>query len=459
MSTSLPSLSGLPSLTSGSSSTGSSGGIDVAATVNQLMQAERIPEQQMQAQQATLQQQESALKDLQSRVGSLQSAADALKDPTGIFSSVSVQSGDTSIFRVSADPGAVQGMHTVVVDHLASTSTAHSATLPQTSASFTGNTSFDLTIGNATPVTVTFDAQHNTLSAAANYINGLKLGLTASVVNGANGSQLVLTSQTSGAAGQISITNDSTGLGMAQGNKGQNALVTIDGIDVESATNTVADAVPGITLNLVSAAPGREITLLASSDTDRITAAIQNFVAAYNSSISAINSQFQFNTTTNTSGVLAADTMVRDLQQQLLKLTTNTVDGAGAVSSLRQLGITMNDDGTLTLDNATLANALSNNIDGVQTFFQKDGTGFAVQAALYLDTLADPTESPIAVDLQGIEATSQNLTDSINAFELRMAARQQQLTNEYDRIDVMLEQFSSTQQQISQQLASLKTSS
>jgi flagellar hook-associated protein 2 len=459
MSTSLPSLSGLPSLTSGSGSAGTSGGIDVAATVNQLMQVERVPERHMQAQQTILQQQESALKDLQSKIASLQSAADALKDRSGIFSSVAAQSGDTSVFRASADSDAAQGMHTVVVDHLASTSTAHSAALGQASTTFTSNTSFDLTIGDGAPVTVTFDAQHNTLTTAADYLNGLNIGVKASVVNGANGSQLVLTSRSSGAGGEISITNDSTTLGMSRGNKGQNALVTVDGINVESATNTVKDAVPGITLNLISAAPGREMTLQAASDTDGTTAAIHNFVTAYNSSISAINSQFRFDTGTKTSGVLAADTMVRDLQQQLLTVATNTVAGAGSISSLPQLGITMNDDGTLKLDNTKLASALANNFEDVQTFFQKDGTGFAVQSALYLDTFGDPTESPIAVDIQGIEATSQSLTHSINAFEVRMATRQQQLTSEYDRIDVMLEQFSSTQQQITQQLASLKSSS
>lgn len=448
----------LASLTSGSSSAAASSGIDVTSIVDQLMKAERIPEQQMQAQQTTFQQQETALKDLQGKITSLQSAADALNDPMGIFSSVSAQSGDTSVFRASADSGAVQGMHTVVVDRLVSTSTAHSAVSPM-SATFTSNTGFDLAVGGGTAVTVTFDDQHNTLATAADYINGLKLGVTASVVNGANGSQLVLASQTSGTAGQISITNDSTGLAMAQGNKGQNALVTIDGIAIESASNTVNDALPGITLNLVSAAPGREIALQAAADTAGITTAIQTFVSAYNKSISAVNTQFQFNTITKTSGVLATDTMVRELQQQLLTLGSNKVDGLGSISSLSQLGITMNDDGTLAADNTKLANALANNLNDVQKFFQNDQTGFAAQAALYLDTLSDATNSPIAIDIKGIEATSRTLTDSINTFELRMVARQQQLTTQYNRINVMLEQYSSIQQQISQQLATLKTSS
>jgi flagellar hook-associated protein 2 len=449
----------LASLTNGSSSTTASSGIDVTAIVDQLMKAERIPEQRMQAQQTKLQLQETALKDLQSKITSLESAADALNDPLGIFSSVTAQSGDTSVFRASADSGAIQGMHTVVVDRLVSTSTVHSAALPSISATFASNTSFDLTVGGGTALTVTFDTQHNTLATAADYINTLKLGVTASVVNGANGSQLVVASQTSGAAGQISIANDSTGLAMAQGNKGQNALVTIDGIAVESASNTVEDALPGITLNLVSAAPGREITLQAAADTAGITTAIQTFVSVYNKSIAAVNAQFQFNAVAKTSGVLATDTMVRDLQQQLLTLVTNKVDGAGSISFLSQLAITMNDDGTLTADNTKLANVLATNLNDVQKFFQTDQTGFAAQAALYLDTLSDATKSPIAIDIKGIEATSRTLTDSIDTFELRMATRQQQLTKQYDRINVMLEQFSSVQQQISQQLATLKTSS
>jgi flagellar hook-associated protein 2 len=438
----------------GTASGNSSSGIDVGSVVDQLMQAQRQPEVLMQSQQSRLQQQSSALKSIQSRLSTLQTAADALRDPIGVFDQLATQSGDTSVFRASADSGATEGTHTVVVSRLSSIATEHSKVLSSPSDSFTVDSSFDLKVGTGSTVTVRFDKDHKTLSSAADYINGLKAGVNASVITGANGSQLVLTSQTSGTAGQVTISNDSTGLNMAQGNAGQNALVTIDGIDVESATNTVTGALPGVTLNLVSSAPGRTIALQTYRDTGAVSAAVQNYVSAYNSAISAVTSQFTYNQTTKTSGVLASDVTVRNLQQQLFTMVSRS-GGTGSITSLAQLGVTMSNDGTLSVDSSKLTGVLSSNFSGVQQFFQDSKTGFAVQAGSDLDQMTDSTRSPVVLDLNGIDATSRQLTHSIADFEVLMTTKQKQLTDEYTRIDVMLRQFSSTQQSISSQLASL----
>lgn len=445
------------SITGLGTTTGSaSNGIDVGSVVDQLMQVQRQPEVLMQSQQTTLQQQTSALKDIQARLSTLQSAADALRDPVGVFDQLATQSGDTSVFRASADSSAGVGTHTVVVSRLSSVSTEHSKLLSSASDSFTVDSSFDLKVGTGSAVTVKFDKTHSTLGSAADYINSLKIGVNASVITGANGSQLVLASLTSGTAGQITISNDSTGLNMAQGNAGQNALVTIDGIDVESATDTVTGALPGVTLNLVSSAPGRTIALQTYRDTGAVSAAVQNYVSAYNSAISAINSQFAYNQTSKTSGVLASDTTVRNLQQQLFSMVSRTA-GSGSITAFGQLGVTMSNDGTLSVDSGKLSSALSINFSDVQSFFQDSTTGFAVQAGSDLDQMTDSTRSPVAVDLQGIDATSRELTSSIADFEVLMTAKQKQLTDEYTRVDVMLRQFSSTQQSVSTQLASLNS--
>lgn len=445
-------------LTGSTNTATASSGIDVASTVDQLMQVERQPEVLMQNQQSSVQQQIIALKDIQAKLSSLQSAADVLRDPVGTFDQLVTQSGDTTVFRASADSTASAGMHSVIVTRLASTATQHSKVLTGASSTFTADSSFDIQVGTNKAVTVSFDKDHNTLSSAADYINGLKLGVAASVITGANGSQLVLTSQTSGAAGQMTITNDSTGLAMTQGNAGLNAQVSIDGIDVESATNTVTGALPGVTLNLVSAAPGRTITLQTMQDSTAVSAAVQNFVSAYNNAISSISAQFKYDSNSKTSGVLASDTTVRNLQQQLFTTVSRT-GGTGSITSIAQLGVTMADDGTLSVDSGTLSGALSTNFADVQNFFQDASTGFATQAGTDLDLMTDSTRSPVALDLQGMNATSQDLANSISDFEVLMTAKQQQLTDEYTRIDVMLRQFNSTQQSVAEQLASLKTSS
>jgi flagellar hook-associated protein 2 len=444
----------LASLTGASSTTSSSSGMDVGAIVDQLMYVERAPERLMQAQQTTLTQQSNVLKSLQTNITSMQTAADALKDVSGAFSRISAQSGDTAVFRATATSEAGAGTHTVVVTRLASTSSFHSKVMQPTDKIAAGS-SVDLAVGSGKAVKITFDSDHTTLAAAAQLINASNAGVTASVVNGANGAQLALVSQTGGAAGAISIANDTTGLQMQEGNQGLNAQVSVDGIPVESATNTVDGALPGVTLNLVSAAPGRAIVFSLGKDTSAASSAVQNYVSAYNDAIKAINSQFTYNAISKSSGVLAGDATVRAVQQQLLTLATQTVDGTGGISSLAQLGVTMNNDGTLTVDSGKLNTALTGSFDQVQAFFQQDKTGFAVLASAALDAIGAPTSGAIAADLKGIDADSRSVSDSIDEFEVRMTARQKQLTDEYTRIDVMMRQFSALQNQVSTQLASL----
>lgn len=437
-------------LTSGS-------GLDVQATVDQLIDVERAPERLMQSQQSLLNSQATALQGLQTKLGTLEDAVFALKDFAGPLNSQTANSSDSSTLTASANSSAASATHTIVVTNLATASSWYSKPITDAAFTFAANTGMTIQVGTGAKTDLNLGGK--TLDAAAAYINGLKLGTTATVIKDANGARLSLVSGTSGDPGKITITNDTTELGWSASSPGQNAHITVDGVPVESTTNTVSGVIPGVTLELGKENGGAPITLTVGPDMSAAEQAVNTFVSAYNSVISTVNSQFAYNSSTKQSGVLAGDTTLITLQSSLLGAMSYTVPGNNSLQSLRSIGVTMNDDGTLAVDSSTLDSAVKNNFTQFQNFFQSassGGNGFAVRLDSML-TAANSVTGPVTADLTGIQNSSKSISDQIDEFEVRITARQQQLTDEYTRISVMLQQFSATQAQITAQLGSLTT--
>ena len=143
--------------------------------------------------------------------------------------------------------------------------------------------------------------------------------------------------------------------------------LTVDGVPISSASNTIANTVAGLTLNLVGAAPNTQVQIAVSPDTDKVTQAIKDFVTAYNAIIQDLTSQFTYNTSTNSAGPLAADAGARLVQTELLSAVTYTGTG-NSFNTLAQLGVSMNNDGTLSVDDAKLSSAVNSDFAGCAEF-------------------------------------------------------------------------------------------
>ena len=213
------------------------------------------------------------------------------------------------------------------------------------------------------------------------------------MITDAGGARLTLVSNSSGAAGNITISNNTTGLNFNVGSKGADASLTVDGVPIDSSSNTVTTAIPGVTLNLLGETSS-PVTLQVSSDTSQAATAINNFVSAYNTVISNMNSQNSYNAATGTAGTLMGDSSAEIVQSTLLADASTSVSGNGAITNLADLGITMNEDGTLTVDSSQLTSALTSNFQGVQSFFQTTSTGFAQKFSSDLTNLTDPVKQP-----------------------------------------------------------------
>lgn len=444
----------LNSLGMNQSTVSSGSGIDVTAVVNQILDAARGPERLWQQQQSSFTAQSNALTGINSSLTALQTAMQALHDVSGAISANTATSSQTGIVTASAQSGAVAGNHLVTVANLATTASAYTDALANGDTPFqTGVISLQV---GATSTDITVDSSNNTLSGLASAINGKQLGVTASVITDSTGARLALVSQTTGLPGDLTITGNTSGLTFHKSVSGQNASLTIDGVPFSSATNTVTGALSGVTLNLVSNAPNTPVQISVGPDTNGATQAVNNFVSAYNTVISAINAQFTFNPATNTGGALAANSALRSLQSSLLSDVTYAMGSNNGYESLASLGINMANDGTLSVDQSTFNNVLAGHYSDFQNFFQGLSTSFGSNFSADLTTLTSPTMGVLNENLSEIKSQQATLSSTISDFEDRLAARQQQLITQYSQIDAMLRQYPVTLQAINAQLATLQ---
>jgi flagellar hook-associated protein 2 len=517
-------------------------GIDVTSAVAAAIYADRAPERGWQADQATLSSQTTALTAIQTATQAVQNDMQSLNSLSGPLAGRSVTSSNANIVSATAASGTVAGTHTIVVNSLASTGAWYSdaaasptATLPASSFTLTTTAGASVTIPTGTG-----QAADN-LNDLASTINGDSLGVTASVVSDASGSRLAIISNTSGTAGDFSITSanytgtswsssdipsgdtlgansftlttggttttistttgetyatlasdinamnlgvtatagsDANGtslsitstdgttpftisepsFGFTQSATGANASLTVDGVPVTSASNTVTGAISGVSLSLAAAAPGVPVSLVVTSNAAQVSTAINQFVSDYNTAIGLVNTQFTIASGSTSEGVLASDPTIVNLQstlEQALNYTATPATGTTTtVSSLNDLGITMGTDGTLSVDSATLNSALANSPNDVQNFFEGSAlNGFASSVTNALTSFTEPADGAFTVDLSGISATYADLTTQISDFETNYIASQQtNLTAMYSSAEIALQQLPTQMAQIQAEL-------
>jgi flagellar hook-associated protein 2 len=261
----------------------------------------------------------------------------------------------------------------------------------------------------------------------------------------------------------LSVSNNTTSLTFEPPVGGTNATVTVNGIPYASTTNTLSGAVPDVTFNLTSADPATPVTVTVAPDTNAVNNAVNNFVAEYNTLMGDINTQFTVNPTTNSEGPLGADSDLRILQSSLLNdvayATTDPTSTSTGFSNLGALGISLNNDGTLTVDPSTLDDALTSNPSALANFFTNvNSTGFADNFSTDLTALTSPTTGALNSDLAANQNQQNDLGNEITDFQTQLAAQAVQLTQQYDQVNSNLEQYPFLLQEVTAALGSLGTS-
>jgi len=437
------------SLTSGS-------GIDVQSTVEQLMSLQKAPLTQMQQQQTKLTSQTSALTDIQRRLQSLENVVQSLGDYTGSVAARTAMSSQSSAISATATSAAVISQHQISVDHMASRSSWYSKPLSGSTSLPTG--SFTLQLGSKPTVTINV-SNGDSLQTVANNINAKNAGITANVISDANGSRLTLISNDTGTSNEIAVSADSVSLGFQESSSAKNASLTVDGVQIDSASNTISTVIPGVTLSLTGSTTGTA-TLTVAADSSQAEQAVNSFVSAYNSAIQAISAQFTYDPISKTAGPLSGDSSLRTIQETLLGSLSYSMSNNNGIASLVSLGVNMQDDGTLSVDSGKLESALASNYSAVQNFFQSTTPqGFSQTLNATLKGMLDSSKGAVTVDLRGISDTNTSLQNQIDDMNTRLDTEEQSLLLQFEQVDALLRSYPTTMDQISAVLASLPSAS
>ncbi|NMG04260.1 flagellar filament capping protein FliD [Azoarcus taiwanensis] len=463
----------------GITSLGVGSGLDLAGILRGLMQIEQQPLVNLQRKEVSYQARISALGSLRGALSALQTSASALPPDTGKtaaekYSSFLATVADTDIATASASTGAAPGVYALEVSQLAQSQRLVSA--PLTSADSTiaeGTLTIDFgtleagvyTADSARQLEVTIDSSNNTLAGLRDAINAANGGVTATIITGTAGAQLVLTAKDSGSKNVMQLTGltgfdfDATSAAgdlsqdPAQGGRAaQNAEFTVNGIAASSSTNTVSGVLDGVTLTLKKTNIGTPTDITVRKDTTTaLKANLNAFVKAFNEAASTISSLGSYNAETKESGPLQGQAVIRTTQSQLRNLVFNTTaGGTTAFQRLADIGVTFNKEGELSIDSAKLDKALEEDYEAVLRLTTNVGEIFKSS----LDTVVGST------------GTISGLTDSLNRMikdlDSQRSILNQRLTNieeryrkQFTALDTLVASMKDTSNYLTQQLASL----
>lgn len=398
----------------GISSPGIGSNLDVNGIIDKLMQAESRPFLAMQQKERTFTGQLSAYGTLSGALGSFQTAIANLSDSSK-FLTFGATSSDLTVLTATAGKGAVKGSYSVKVDALAQSQSVMAAGQASTTAligaggattltfdfgSITGGTLTNGVYAGATFAqdgtqstrTVTIDSSNNSLQGIKDAVNKAGIGVTASIISDGSGApnRLVFTSSRTGEKSnmRIGVAGDAAlsdllsyspegTQKMTQTSAGQNAKLNLYGVDISSATNNIADAIPGVSLSLTKIGT---TSINVSSDAGGVKTAMNAFVKAYNELNGSIAELTKVGPKPKpgeapTGGPLVGDATTRNLQSSLRRLFATEVPGLeGNLKSLSQLGMAFQKDGSLKLDTAKLQKAIDTDLTGVSNLLATSGS-------------------------------------------------------------------------------------
>jgi flagellar hook-associated protein 2 len=369
---------------------GAGSGIDTATLVSQLVSASYDPKiATVKAKQDANTAQISGIGQASSAVSGFASALSSLISGGTLFTQPN--SSDTSVLTATAKAGARIGSLSTQIEvrQLAQGQSLNSGYLANVGTAV-GKGTLTITMGSQS-FDVTITDSNNTLTGLARAINNANSGVTASTVEDATGARLVLKGGT-GTIHAFSVAasadsdaslkqfaydpaaNPATTTQMTVAQAAQDAILKQDGVTVTRSTNSISDLVDGVTLNLNAAKVGSPVTLTATQPTDAIKQAVTDFVDTYNALKATIDALVAPATSTSAAGALRGDPGIRSLQSQLSHLTSAVLASGGSVSTLAEIGVSTQRDGTLTVDTARLNAVLTSDPQSVENLFNPGQT-------------------------------------------------------------------------------------
>lgn len=458
------------------SSLGIGSGLDVESLVSKLMSLEQQPINDIKTASAKLQTKISAYGMMQSAVSAMQTAAQKLSDAS-LWKASTVSVSDATVASVSASNAGSQN-HVLTVSQLASAQSVASRIFANGSSTI-GDGTLTIALGrwagqppvftanaNATAVNVTISAS-DTLASIRDKINSANAGVSASLVNDAAGTRLVIRSLSTGENQAFQITADTAALadltynpasnaGMTQAQAASNASFNWDGLDLTSESNTLAGLSDGMSVTLLKPS-ANTVSIGTSNDSTSIKKAITDFVTAYNALINLMRDQTKYDAGTKTAGVLQGDTKAVSVQQMLRGVTGGTTSLAGAFGRLADIGLEPGQSGTLTVNNTKLDAALTNLTDLKKLFSAPDtvnsrNQGFALQWNSFATQILG-TDGAITTGQTSLQKRIASNNTQIDRMQDSLSLMEKRLRAQYSALDTKMSQLSALSSYVTQQFS------
>ncbi|MEW6513311.1 MAG: flagellar filament capping protein FliD [Pseudomonadota bacterium] len=450
-------------------SAGLGSGLDINGIISSLMAVEAQPLTALATKEASYQSKLSAFGSLKGALSSLQTAAQTLKNAS-TFTAKSASSSDSTVLAASASSTAAAGSYSITVNHLAGYHALRSDGNYTATTDIFNTGTLSIAVGGGTAVNVDIDSNNNTLAGIRDAINEADAGVTASIIyDSVNAKQrLVLTSQTLGSDGAITVavSNEVTVSGanplldlatasLVETKPAEDAELIVNGITTTSSSNSVTDAIDGLTLTLSKAGT---TTVTVAQNTGTVTSAVNAFVKAYNDAVGGIKQMTAYDAANKKASVLTGDSTARSIQSQLSNLAQSMVTGvAGGISRLSDIGITVQKDGTLAVDSSKLSAAVADPDKDVAALFTQTTTGnegIAVRFNTILEGIVG-TSGLITSRTDGISASIKDLQKRADALNLRLEQVEKRYRAQFTALDTLIASMNQTSTYLTQQLAAL----
>ena len=446
---------------SGSSSTsplfqasGLATGMDTTSIVDKLIAADSGPLNRIKQQQTDYNVQISTLGTLVTQLQAFQTATTNLAT-NGV---VAIQPSSTFSDFTTTGSAKSTGDYTINVQQVAKEAKMRSqsfSSAQDASVVPDGNLVFSIDGQN----TAAIDTTGKSLADIAAAINQGISGLNASVISTTSGYYLNLSRKDTGYAttadAALTVVSD-PGLGLAVTQTAQNAKVTIDGLSVERPSNTLTDVISGVTLDLTGASKTDENVTLAPNSTNT-EAALNSFVSAYNTLQATVHSQLVTDPTVTYGDTLLNHSAMTGIESAMQQLTSQLVLPTGSVRTLADLGIELQQDGSLTLNSETLSNAISTNPGAVNAIFSTATTGISDVVKSMVDAQTNPVSGALITQQSSLQQSISDMNDQITSQQAYLDAERTRLTSQFTAMEQLVSGFTNAGNYLTE-VANLKIS-
>lgn len=449
-------------------------GLDTGNIIEQLMNAERIPITRLESDKTWMNNRLAAFTQLDAKLKTFSDSIKNLGDADTLLTRAVKQSSDEYLSATVSSEALAGTSYQVEVVSLAQVQKSVSAegVASKTSASF-GTGTLNLTVDGASH-SIEITAENNSLEGIMKAINDADLGVSAAIINDGSDSpyRLILAGENvgqefsldgrglTGGTDELGIFNVDgvvdPGTGLPVTNPpvqiATQAHIKVDTIDILSDSNTLTEAIPGVTLDLLQAEVGKTTNLSINLDKNSIKSTIQAFAKGYNEVVSFITGQSVIGE--KGGGVLGGDSGINTIKRRLQSMLTEPFANSGVFTSLSQLGFETQKDGTITVNDKVLSEAVDKNLGSIVSLLAGEGEkkGLVKKFQDYLDSMTNASSGMLKGRKDSITTNVKRIDNRIESMEARLEQRQKTMEAQFSAMESLVSGLNAQSSYLNQQM-------